>query len=145
MKRQHYEKKLIDQGNEHMNNARIEKSRQAALRKVAGSLTLVTMRRIVELEELAKYMWCSSCDLPLSFRHFVSEKQVGIASVLMIRCFKCDSLYEVPTGKRVWENNGFSYAMNSKAALGKEITLLCLFVPAAMGLICFNYDNVFQE
>jgi len=79
-------------------------------------------RRVVELDTLAKALWCTACDIPLSLRNLEKEQQMGLASIMTVRCRECLAVYAVHTSKKVPNLNGAKslYASNCKAALGKS-------------------------
>jgi RNase P subunit RPR2 len=81
-------------------------------------------RRVVELDTLAKALWCTACDIPLSLRNLEKETQMGLASILSVRCRDCLAVYTVHTSKKVPNLNGSKslYASNCKAALGRSTT-----------------------
>jgi RNase P subunit RPR2 len=56
-------------------------------------------RRVVELGFLAEELWCNQCNVPLSLRNTEAELTKGLASVLDIRCLRCNVLKKVSTGK----------------------------------------------
>nr|XP_034330256.1 uncharacterized protein LOC117690347 isoform X2 [Crassostrea gigas] len=72
-------------------------------------------RRIVELDVLAKRMFCASCNTPLHLSNIESERRYGLGSILFIRCQNnvCWALNDVKTGKR---SQG-AFDVNSKLAL----------------------------
>ena len=59
-------------------------------------------RRIVELDVLAKNMFCNQCSMPLLLSNTVSEQRCGLGSILQICCQNgiCNALSPVETGKR---------------------------------------------
>lgn len=78
-------------------------------------------RRIVELDVLAKRMFCASCNTPLHLSNIESERRYGLGSILFIRCQNnvCWALNDVKTGKR---SQG-AFDVNSKLALGNYFTV----------------------
>ncbi|XP_071146651.1 uncharacterized protein [Mytilus edulis] len=74
-------------------------------------------RRVVELDVLAREMYCCRCNLPLHLSNTVGERLFGLASVLLIKCDNsaCLATTDVHTGKRT--PNG-SYCINSTVAIG---------------------------
>ncbi|CAC5361147.1 unnamed protein product [Mytilus coruscus] len=74
-------------------------------------------RRVVELDVMAREMYCCRCNLPLHLSNTVGERLYGLASVLLIKCDNsaCLATTDVHTGKRT--PNG-SYCINSKVAIG---------------------------
>ncbi|XP_058801227.1 uncharacterized protein LOC131669988 [Phymastichus coffea] len=63
-------------------------------------------------------MWCCSCDIPLSFRYTVNKVQQGLGYVYDIKCYKCDKVKTVRTGKIFRQGNSVLFEANAKAALG---------------------------
>jgi len=60
----------------------------------------VTGRRVVEIDHLAKQLYCNDCGKQLNLNNIVNEKRYGFGSVLMIKCeCECGSCNEVSTGK----------------------------------------------
>lgn len=90
------------------------------LQRTTGNVTS-TMRRIVELQQLALDLWCNNCELPLSLRNYVpgSDKRFGLASTVDVKC-DCGLIFTVHTGKRQWNEakHHYVYDMNCKMALG---------------------------
>ncbi|CAG2206187.1 unnamed protein product [Mytilus edulis] len=80
------------------------------------SNTWMEGRRVVELDVLAREMYCCRCNLPLHLSNTVGERLFGLASVLLIKCDNsaCLATTDVHTGKRT--PNG-SYCINSKVAI----------------------------
>lgn len=72
-------------------------------------------RRVVELDVLAKLMYCVVCRTPLHLSNTEGEKRYGLASTLYIRCMNCHVLNDVHTGKKSQR----SFDINLKLALGK--------------------------
>jgi len=79
----------------------------------------VTGRRIVEIDHLAKQLYCNDCGKHLNLNNIVNEKRYGFGSVLMIEC-ECGSCNEVSTGKthRTGKRGPAVFDVNTKAALG---------------------------
>lgn len=76
-------------------------------------------RRIVEFDTLAKELWCSRCNLPLSLRNIVSETHHGLASTLDIICQNCTTKYKVDTCKSYQSESGRTrFPVNGKAVIG---------------------------
>ena len=46
---------------------------------------------------MAEELWCQVCDIPLSLKLIIEEKKLGVASVLLVKCTRCDKLWEVNT------------------------------------------------
>lgn len=84
-------------------------------------------RRIVELSELAKNLWCCSCKECLSLQFVESETRRGLGSILSVRCHKCAIINIVPTGKQHAGTGGRAtlFDMNAKAALGECLCVNC--------------------
>ncbi|XP_048775313.2 uncharacterized protein LOC125679906 [Ostrea edulis] len=70
-------------------------------------------RRVVELDVLAKLMYCVVCRTPLHLSNTEGEKRYGLASTLYIRCMNCHVLNDVHTGKKSQR----SFDINLKLAL----------------------------
>lgn len=79
-------------------------------------------RRVVELQQMAKNMWCATCVQPLSLRFIENEARIGLATILTIRCHNCLATFEVNTCKKDFhvESGRSKYDINVKAALGKN-------------------------
>lgn len=56
-------------------------------------------RRVVELAELGKRLWCGTCKEALSLSYMEKECRRGLGCLLIVRCHKCLVLNEVNTGK----------------------------------------------
>ncbi|XP_058810185.1 uncharacterized protein LOC131675276 [Phymastichus coffea] len=72
-------------------------------------------RRIVEMDKLAKDLWCKSCKVPISLAHLVEEKKKGLASQLFIQCFSCKAIQCVETSSKSCK---YYYDSNLKLAMG---------------------------
>lgn len=82
-------------------------------------------RRIVELAELGKQLWCVSCKEALSLDNIVNECRKGLGSVLSVKCHKCLVINIVSTGKQYASADGrcTRFDVNFKAAMGNY----CIF------------------
>lgn len=49
-------------------------------------------RRIIHLQTLGNNMICKHCELLLSLTDLVSEKRIGLASILYLKCRKCNKI-----------------------------------------------------
>lgn len=76
-------------------------------------------RRIVELDVLAKAMFCCQCRLPLHLSDTVGERKGGLGSHLFIQCSSsgCGAVTDVPTGKT---GPTGSFDVTDKVAIGKK-------------------------
>ena len=85
----------------------------------------ISGRRIVELELLGRLLdkGCLMCNTHLQLSNIVSERTYGLASMLYIRCSKCDFINTVQTGKRHYDPHKAKtmpvFDVNTKAAGGK--------------------------
>ena len=59
----------------------------------------VSGRRLVDIDVLAKYLKCSSCDKTLSLSNIINEKRYWLNSIFSIKCESCHALNKVPTSK----------------------------------------------
>ncbi|CAD6219693.1 GSCOCG00012935001-RA-CDS, partial [Cotesia congregata] len=76
-------------------------------------------RRIVHLKTLGKNMFCSHCDFLLSLADLVSEKRIGLASILYLKCRKCDKITGASTDIQHRVSNGNShYDSNTQLIIG---------------------------
>ena len=86
-------------------------------KKTAGQSLPLPGRRIVEIDIMAKRMYCDKCSDKLHFDQFESETLHGLGSVLTLRC-ACGAKNDVPTGKTHDSTSGHSiFDVNSKAAI----------------------------
>ncbi|XP_066593220.1 uncharacterized protein [Prorops nasuta] len=85
--------------------------------KSTEELFPVQGRRIVEIETIAKSLWCKSCKERLFLDKIESSKGHGVAETFIIRCEKCLLLNEVPTSKQHDVNGYRRFDVNSKIAL----------------------------
>lgn len=97
------------------------------LKKKTNELTVFNLpnlsdRRVVELQLLAKELWCKNCDNPLSLRHVIEENCMGLASILKMKCFKCQLYFDVHTNKPHDSYNRL-YDVNYKLSIGKWLLL----------------------
>ena len=74
-------------------------------------------RRVVQLDILAKGMYCCRCNVPLHLSNIVKERLFGLGSVLYIRCDNsmCNTVTDVHTGSR---SSTGAYDINAKATIG---------------------------
>ncbi|XP_053594399.1 uncharacterized protein LOC128667606 [Microplitis demolitor] len=66
-------------------------------------------RRIVEINTLAKELWCFKCDIPLSLKNIQSEKQFGLSNIFCIKCLSCCKIHEVHTNKHHTDHTQLYY------------------------------------
>ena len=78
-------------------------------------------RRVVELEVLAKGMYCCSCKCPLHLTNTVGQRLYGLGGILMIECELCQTVTDVHLGKR---GPSGSYDINTKASMGRYKKIL---------------------
>ncbi|XP_033219537.1 uncharacterized protein LOC117174487 [Belonocnema kinseyi] len=94
---------------------------------------VVEGRRIVEIAELGKNLWCGTCKEALSLNNVEKECRRGFGSLLLVRCHKCLIINEVPTGKMhplTPDARAMRFDMNTDLALG--------MLNSGMGLASFN-------
>lgn len=91
--------------------------------EIIESTAKVQGRRIVEIAELGKKLWCVYCKECLSLEHIERETISGSGSIFTIRCHKCLVLSTVPTGKQLPDSMGrlSRFAVNTKLALGEFV------------------------
>lgn len=89
-------------------------------------------RRIVELGLLADQLRaCKNCSNPLFLHNIDNEQRVGYASILYVSC-ECGFMNKVSTGKSHRPSDKTKrgmpvYDINTKAVLGKFISIICSF------------------
>ena len=78
-------------------------------------------RRVVELNVLSEGLWCPMCQLCLSLKNTVGEEIRGLASVLRVKCLKCNMITDAHTSKsaNIAKNVVKMYDVNCKMAVGK--------------------------
>lgn len=77
-------------------------------------------RRIIHLKTLGKNMICKHCDFLLSLTDLVSEKRIGLASILYLKCRKCNKITGASTDKQHTVSNGNShYDSNTQLVIGR--------------------------
>lgn len=82
-------------------------------------------RRIVELSELAKQMYCKDCGCVLDLNLTEGETRVGLASVLIVHCRPCGSKNEVHTcSKKDLSEGRPVYNININIVVGKPYIAL---------------------
>lgn len=76
--------------------------------------------RIVNLKYLGKQLWCISCKEALSLEYVESERRIGLASILMVKCHKCLIINEIYTGKQKSsiDKRSLRYDINYKSVIG---------------------------
>lgn len=76
--------------------------------------------RLIDLQHLAKRMFCCGCKNPLLIQKIEKEKIEGLGSHWSIRCDKCSFLNNVTTGPKYSISGGEKrFIVNTKSALGK--------------------------
>ena len=82
--------------------------------------------RVCDIQHLGKEMWCSRCNIPLSFRDAINEAHHGLASVYKINCHQCQRIINISTSKKAVVDGCDSghYEINLKAALGNYCCLV---------------------
>lgn len=115
----------------------VRKEESTKRKNAAQGIIAPVGKRMFDLSNLAKDMWCSTCEIPLSFRLIESERQYGLASVFKIRCGKCLELYEIASSSTAQapadsQPGRCMYSANLKMVLGKCITYLLLSVSFRM-------------
>ena len=99
------------------------KAREREAPKLSSGNITSTNRRVVELQQLSKELWCGKCKVPLSLRNTdkSSERQSGLAFQFKVKCHICGVFHPVHTGKRKWDEKtrSYLYDMNCKLSLGK--------------------------
>lgn len=94
--------------------------RSLAKTPAARTPSICSGRRIVELEELGENLTCIQCNKTLSLKNIISEKRLGLNSILKVMCADCNVPTTVPTGKmHVTQNYEKFSDVNTKAVLGK--------------------------
>ena len=75
--------------------------------------------RVRDIQHLGKNMWCSRCNISLSFRDAIDEAPHGLASVYQINCHLCQRIINISTSKKaIVDGCDFGhYEINLKAAL----------------------------
>jgi len=78
-------------------------------------------RRVLDLTLIAQTMWCEKCDIGLSFRHLLEERQIGVASEYKIRCHRCLQVYNISSSSTVANTSTHRplYSINCKLAAGR--------------------------
>lgn len=121
-----------------MAEANVARKVESTKRKNAAQGIIAPVgKRMFDLSKLAKDMWCSVCEIPLSFRLLESEQQYGLASVFKIRCGKCLELYQIASSSTAQAPDDSQpgrcmYSANLKLVLGKCITYLLFSVSCRM-------------
>ncbi|KAK3916419.1 Cysteine--tRNA ligase [Frankliniella fusca] len=112
--------KLVERTAERKKKRSIAKAAKLLMAEDEPTMLVAVGRRVVELDTLAKELWCSDCNIPLSLRNLEKEQQMGLASIMTVRCGECLAEYAVHTSKKVPNLNGGKdlYSSNCKAALG---------------------------
>lgn len=83
-------------------------------------------RRIIELKELEKHLWCWTCKQVLTLENIEDEMRRGIGSILYIRCHECLIINQVPTGKQYADSDRriTRFKINSDAVKGMSVMFL---------------------
>lgn len=74
-------------------------------------------RRVIDIDYFAEQMWCTGCEIPLSFKYLVEERLFGLASIFFIKCNACEKIYEVKSS--TGDGMRSKFHVNYKLALGK--------------------------
>ncbi|XP_066598826.1 uncharacterized protein [Prorops nasuta] len=78
-------------------------------------------RRVVEFDKLAEQLWCNVCNDSLSLRYKLQEKIIGLASIIKIKCHRCNMIMDVTTSSK---SDKFYYDVNKKMAIVVEVKCL---------------------
>jgi len=92
----------------------------------SGNITS-TMRRVVDLAQLAKDLWCFKCKKSVSLRGFETEDQHGLAFDMRVRCQNCHTLIKVLTDKPSTATKSLTFDVNKKLAMGEIMILYSSF------------------
>ena len=82
-------------------------------------------RRIIEIDYMAKHMFCLNCESPLLLCNITKEHRMGLGGWFVFKCSVCFAKTKVPMGKRhsikgtLFKNTKYAFDVNSKAALGE--------------------------
>jgi len=87
----------------------------------SGNMTK-TMRRVVDLQQFSRYLWCQNCAKPIFIKDYVSEEQHGLAFTYKVKCHSCDRLVLVRTDKPS-QTKMNAFDINLKLAIGTYPTL----------------------
>ncbi|KAJ8686068.1 hypothetical protein QAD02_021862 [Eretmocerus hayati] len=68
-------------------------------RKSSDIESVISGYRIVDLRELGRNLKCLACGTVLSLENIVSEKLLGLHSVLSVKCHPCGIITPVATGR----------------------------------------------
>lgn len=84
---------------------------------------IIEGRRVIDLQVLAKYLFCRTCKICLSLRDVEREVRHGLASLFLVRCTQCNVLTYVPTSKKLLNlvTQKKRYQINTKVAAGNSI------------------------
>ena len=105
-------------------NKRIERLIESRRQKISKTdsivpdsvVTKIEGRRVIEIDILIQNLKCVTCSEKIHLCDIVEEKIYGLGSVFRILCYKCESVTDVPTGKR--DEKGAFHA-NYKVTTGK--------------------------
>ena len=98
---------------------------------------VVEGRRIVELAELGKKLWCGTCREALSLSNVEKECRRGFGSLLLVRCHKCLIINEITTGKMhalTTDARALRFDINTDLALGKFYSIILIFGIQFLGI-----------
>lgn len=77
-------------------------------------------RRLVHLKTLGKNMFCIYCKSILSLTDIEFKRRIGLASMLIIKCRRCNKASGVSTDKQHLVSNGNShYDSNTQLVVGR--------------------------
>lgn len=79
-------------------------------------------RRIIDMQELAKNLICSSCNSKLHLQNILSESRVGVHSIFSVECECCKNINKVHSGGRN-EVTG-TYDNNTALVLGLYLMII---------------------
>ncbi|CAB0038025.1 unnamed protein product [Trichogramma brassicae] len=84
--------------------------------KVEGVYKRVEGRFIIDIEWLAKKLWCDKCRLPLSLRHVLKFRVDGLVVIFRVHCRECGAEVEAETSST--EDRVNRYKINEQAVKG---------------------------
>ncbi|KAK0178543.1 hypothetical protein PV327_007423 [Microctonus hyperodae] len=104
-------KRVLDKKMKIVNSLRKEKEETNNDKPIESNL--IEGPRLVELTELGKNLRCCQCNDVLCLDNIVGEIRSGFNSILRVKCLKCVTITQVPTGKLHVVNNNKKRAVHA--------------------------------
>ncbi|XP_018407691.1 PREDICTED: uncharacterized protein LOC108783589 [Cyphomyrmex costatus] len=135
--------------------ARKVKAEKMCMTQAVENDNICTGYRFVDMQVLAKNLKCCKCTRVLSLQNIVTERRLGLHSILTIACEECKIQTIVSTGKTEMYN-GHKYAESNLSLVlgaihsgvgytGLKKLLACMDIPGISNDLYKRYKKVVRE